>query len=132
MKRFLTLFAVVMMSLLAFNTAQADSREDLISAVKAFNDECPKGDDDTVLKSVKVDGDNLVFTFVMSSVSKAELDMLKTVEGDIINAMVANFHSDKDIKNVLDLCKSAKCNLVLRFSNSQGQYVDLTLPNSKI
>lgn len=130
MKRFLALIAVTMMGLLAFNTAQADARENLLAAVKAENDACPQGDD-VVLKSVKVEGDNLVLTYVMA-VSKTELDMLKSVEGDVIEGLVADLRSDDKFKQLFDLCKTAKCNLTIRFSNAQGQYVDMTLPNSKL
>ncbi|MDE7376430.1 MAG: hypothetical protein K2N16_06250 [Muribaculaceae bacterium] len=130
MKKFFAVIAVVMMSLLAFNTAQADAREDLLAGAKEINDTCPMGDD-VVLKSVKVDGDNLVFTYVMP-VSKADLDMFKTVEKDVMDGLVADMRNDEVFKQLFDLCKAAKCNLVIRFSNAQGQYVDMTLPNSKL
>lgn len=131
MKKFFAIIAVAMMSLLAFNTAWADAREDLLAAVKVANDACPQGDDDLVLKSVKVDGDNLVVTYVMP-VSKADLDMFKTAEKDVIEGLVADLRTDESFKELFDLCKAAKCNLVLRFSNAQGYYVDMKLPNSKI
>lgn len=130
MKRFLAIITVAMISLLAFNTARADAREDLLAGAKEINDTCPMGDDVT-LKSVKVDGDNLVLTYVMP-VSKADLDMFKKVEGDVIEDLVADLRSDDNFKQLFSLCKEAKCKLTIRFSNAQGQYVDMTLPNSKL
>lgn len=131
MKRLLTFIAVVMMSLMAFNTALADAREDLLAAVKAENDACPQGDDDVMLNSIKVEGDNLVFTFVVA-VSKTELDMLKSIENDVTKEMVADLRSDDKFKQLFDLCKTAKCNLTIRFANDKNQYVDLILPKSKL
>lgn len=130
MKKVFAVIAVVMMSLLAFNTAQADAREDLLAGAKEINSTCPMGDDVT-LKSVKVDGDNLVFTYVMP-VNKAELDMFKSIERDVIEDLVADLRTDDSFKQLFSLCKEAKCNLTIRFSNAQGQYVDMTLPNSKL
>lgn len=130
MNKVLALFAVVMMSLVGFNTAQADARDELIAAVKTLNDSCPMGDD-VVMKSVKVEGDNLVYTYVMQ-VSKAELDMVKNYADDVVEGIAADFRADEVMRPIYELCKTAKCNLVVRFSNSQGQYVDLKLPNSKM
>lgn len=131
MKKFFAIIAVAMVSLLAFNTAWADAREDLLAAVKVANDACPQGDDELVLKSVKVEDNDLVYTYVMD-VSKAELDMVKIMEGEVIESIADDLRHDEVTKSLLDLCKAAKCNLVVRFSNSQGQYVDLKLPNSKL
>lgn len=131
MTKFLTIVAVALMSILAFNTAQADAREELLAAVKVQNEACPVGDDIT-LKSVKVEGDNLVLTYVMS-VTKAELDMCKSAAGDIIESMVSDLRGeDESFNNLFTLCKSANCNLIFRFSNPQGDYIDMELPCAKL
>lgn len=131
MKRIITILAVAMMSLLAFNTARADVRDDLVAAAQECNASCPQGDDDVVLKSVKVEGNNLVLTYVMQ-VGKSELDMIKTVEADMMEGIVADMRTDEIFSRLLDLCKQANCTFVVRFSNPQGQYADLKLPASKL
>lgn len=128
MKKVFTLIAVVMMSLLAFNAAQADSHTDLVEAVKAANTVCPQElDGGLVMKSFKIEGENLVVTFVMDC-TKEDLNTLKSVEAEFIGIMAESLRSGADTKDLLLLCKNAETNMIIRFANLQNQFIDMELP----
>lgn len=128
MKKTIAIIAVIMMSLLAFNTAQADAHDDLVVAVNAANSACPQElDGGMVMKSFKIEGENLVVTFVLDC-TKADLNTLKSVEAEFIGVMAESLREGDDTKELLQVCKNAETNMVIRFANKQNQFIDMELP----
>lgn len=132
MKKMLALVATVILCLCAALPANADNRADLAAACADANKECPAElSEGMTLKSIKLVDENVVFSYVMA-VDKNTLQVFKAMEDDFMQSLLTSMKGDENMTKLCELCKAAKCNLMMRFSNRQGDYIDMTLPYEKM